>query len=71
MDARQKELIAVGAAVTAHCIPCFRFHVEKAQDAGAAREEIAEAIRIGRQVRAGSAKTWDTEAAEIFPESGR
>ena len=70
MDAKQEELIAVGVAVTANCVPCLKVHVEKALDAGASRDEIAEAVRIGRMVRTGSAKIWDKEAAEILPVSG-
>ena len=69
MDERQKELIAIGAAVTANCVPCLKFHLGKAQGADASEEEIAEAIRIGRMVRAGSAKIWDEAADEAFPES--
>lgn len=67
MTTREKELIAIGAAVTGNCVPCLKFHVEKAEAAGASNEDIAEAISVGRTVRTGSARTWDEEAADIFP----
>lgn len=61
MDKGTKELIAVGAAVTACCIPCLKFHYAKALQLGVSGDELAEAIRIGRMVRKGSATTWDEE----------
>lgn len=67
MESKQKELIAIGASVTATCVPCLNFHFAKAKEAGASDEEIAEAIQVGRAVRAGSAKIWDEKAAEIVP----
>ena len=68
MDALQQELIAVGASVTANCVPCLKFHLAKARDAGATEAQLGEAIRIGRKVRAGAAQAWDEEAAKLFPE---
>lgn len=67
MDEREKELVAVGAAVTANCVPCLKHHLEKARDTGVSDQDIAEAIRVGRMVRAGSARAWDEAAAEVFP----
>ena len=69
MDTKQKELIAIGASVTATCVPCLKYHFEKAKAAGASDEEIAEAIQVGRAVRTGSAKSWDKDAAEVVPAS--
>lgn len=66
MDTRMKELIAIGAAGGANCIPCLRYHLEKAREAGAAEAEIKEAVRVGRMVRAGAARKWDEEAAELL-----
>ncbi len=39
---KSKELIALGAAVTAHCDWCIAYHVKGALDAGASKEEILE-----------------------------
>ena len=65
MDRKIKELIAVGASVTANCVACFRFHFKKAREAGAEDKEIQAAIGVGRAVRKGAADTWDTEAARF------
>ena len=52
---RLKELIAVGASVTAHCQPCLTYHTAKAKELGVADQEIREAVGVGHQVEKGSA----------------
>jgi AhpD family alkylhydroperoxidase len=66
MDTRTKELIAIGASVTANCVPCLRFHVEKARKVGAEEAEIREAVDVGRMVRKGAATQWEAEAEAIL-----
>jgi AhpD family alkylhydroperoxidase len=65
MAERTKELIAVGAAVTANCLPCLEYHVGKAREAGAAQEEIREAVEVGRTVRKGAAAKLDRLSAAL------
>lgn len=62
LEERMKELIAVGASVTANCLGCVEFHVAKARGAGADDEEIEEAIRVGKLVRRGAANKFDAFA---------
>jgi AhpD family alkylhydroperoxidase len=66
METRTEELVAIGAAVTANCVPCLRFHLGKAREAGAEETEIRSAVRIGRSVRKGAAGAWDKEAAAML-----
>lgn len=66
MDAQIEELVAIGAAVTANCVPCLRHHLEKARQAGAEEPEIRSAVRVGRLIRKGAAGAWDREAAELL-----
>jgi len=47
LDLKQKELIAVGAAVATRCIPCLANHANNAVTHGATREEIIDAAAIG------------------------
>ena len=70
MDTRTKELIAVGAAVTANCVPCLRYHFEQAWKAGVGEAEIRTAINIGRMVRKGAAGKWDEEATALLAAKG-
>lgn len=54
MDETIKELIAIGASVSAHCNPCVSFHVSKAQELGISEAQILEAIAIGQMVERGA-----------------
>lgn len=69
MDEKIKELIAIGASVTANCVPCAKFHTGKAREAGATEDEISDAVAMGRKVRAGAARIWDEEAAKLLGEN--
>jgi pyruvate dehydrogenase E2 component (dihydrolipoamide acetyltransferase) len=44
---RDKELMAVAAAVATRCIPCLGNHLNNAMAAGATREQVLEAAAIG------------------------
>lgn len=63
MDERIRELVAIGASVTANCQPCLRSHVEKALNFGARPEEVAAAVEIGKRVRKGAAAKMDEASA--------
>ena len=66
VDIQTTELIAIGASVTANCVPCLRFHLTKAREGGVTENEIREAVRVGRMVRRGAASQWDKEAAALL-----
>ena len=59
MDVKVKELIAIGASVTANCKPCLEYHVTKAKENGATGEEIGEAITVAKMVRKGAGSKMD------------
>src|SRR5512142_2654639 len=52
LDRKTKELVAIGASLTAKCQGCIEGHVRKALKFGATREEISEAIAIAMGVNA-------------------
>jgi AhpD family alkylhydroperoxidase len=54
LDDKTKELIAIGASVTAHCQSCLVFHLNKARQVGTSEREINMAISIGKAVQKGS-----------------
>ena len=62
MDDKIRELIAVGASITANCQPCLHSHVGKAIKHGARPEEVTAAIEIGNRVRKGAAAKMDEVA---------
>jgi AhpD family alkylhydroperoxidase len=45
---REKELVAVGAALVARCDECIVVHVQKALQAGCTRQEILEAAGVAK-----------------------
>jgi AhpD family alkylhydroperoxidase len=71
MNNRIRELIAVGASVTANCQPCLRIHVEKALQSGADPQEVAAAIEIGNRVRRGAAAKMEEFSAKLHGENSQ
>lgn len=66
MDAKVKELIAIGAAVASGCEPCLRTHVDLAQAAGADAREIETAVNIARAVRLQAVTGFDDAAGRVL-----
>ena len=64
MDKKIKELIAIGASITAHCQPCLKYHLEQALELGVSMEEINEAVSIGKTVEKGALKAMDNYSKE-------
>jgi AhpD family alkylhydroperoxidase len=52
LDRKTKELVAIGASLTAKCQGCLEGHIKKARKFGATREEISESIAIAIGVNA-------------------
>lgn len=67
MNEKIKELVAVGASITANCQPCLQFHVEKAIKFGADPNEVAAAIEVGKRVRKGATAKMDDFSASLGP----
>ena len=65
LDSRTKELIAVGASITANCQPCLQYHTNKAREFGADAGEVAVAIEIGKQVRKGASAKMDQFSSSL------
>lgn len=60
LTSRQKELIAIGASVTAHCQSCLIWHLDKARQSGASEKEIDMAVSIGKAVQKGSVAAMES-----------
>ena len=57
---KNKELIAVGVALTTQCPYCIEIHLQNAKRAGATEQELAEAAMVAAALRAGAAVTHAT-----------
>ena len=65
IDENIKELIAIGASVSANCGPCIKHHVAKAREMEIDEEEIQQAIEVGKMVRKGAAGQMDKLISEL------
>jgi AhpD family alkylhydroperoxidase len=54
MDARMKELVAMGAAAAANCHPCMDHHLAECDKLGIPHDEVLEAVRVGLMVNHGA-----------------
>ena len=65
IDANIKELIAIGASVSANCHPCVKHHVGKAREMKIDEAEIQQAVEVGQMVRKGAAGQMDELLEEL------
>ena len=68
LDAKTKELIAIGTSITARCKYCIAIHVEKTLNAGATKEEIFEAATVAILMGGGPAMTYVSEVKDALDE---
>jgi 4-carboxymuconolactone decarboxylase len=51
LSSRERELVALGAALASNCVPCIEYRVPAARKAGLSDSQIEEAIRLAEKVR--------------------
>jgi len=51
IDRREREFVALGAALASNCIPCIEYHIREADRAGITPEQILAAMRVADTVR--------------------
>lgn len=66
LDAKTKELIALGIAVAIRCDPCIAFHAESAVKRGASRAEIIETMGMAIYMGAGPSVMYAAQAIEAY-----
>jgi AhpD family alkylhydroperoxidase len=65
LDANIKELIAIGASVSANCRPCVKYHIGKAREMQIDEAEIWQAAEVGQMVRKGAVGQTDELLEEL------
>jgi len=68
MNEVTKEMVAIGAAAAANCHPCLDHHLAKCDELGIAREEVAEAVKVGLMVNRGAERAIRRKARELLGE---
>jgi AhpD family alkylhydroperoxidase len=66
LDAKTRELIAIGVGVTRQCDGCIVVHTDAALKHGATREEIIEALGVAVAVNAGAALVYSTRVMDAI-----
>ncbi|GAB1366871.1 hypothetical protein MASR1M36_17420 [Candidatus Cloacimonadaceae bacterium] len=51
LSAKERELVAIGAAIASNCTPCMEFHIPAAREAGLTDKQILFAIKIAEAVK--------------------
>jgi AhpD family alkylhydroperoxidase len=66
LDAKTKELIALGIAVAVRCDDCIAFHVKACVEQGATKEEVSETLGMAIYMGAGPSVMYASHALEAF-----
>jgi AhpD family alkylhydroperoxidase len=66
LDAKTKELIALGIAISVRCEGCIAYHVYNCLEAGAARPEILETIGVAIAMGGGPSAVYGCEALQAL-----
>lgn len=66
IDAKTRELIALGVAVSLRCDGCINAHTDGAIKAGATKEEIVDALGVAIMVNAGAAMVYSARTIDAF-----
>jgi AhpD family alkylhydroperoxidase len=68
LEKKVKELIAVGISVRINCESCMQWHIEQAKSAGAAYNEVLEAVEVGIEMGGGPATVAARFALQVMEE---
>lgn len=66
LDAKTKELIALGISVAIRCDDCIAFHAKAAVERGATRAEVIETLGMAIYMGAGPSAMYASHAIEAF-----
>ena len=69
LDEKHRELIAIGASISANCHPCIKHHVSRAREMEIDEGEIRRAVEIGQMVRKGAAGQMDELLEELWSQT--
>ena len=66
---RERELVALGAAMGSNCVPCIEYHIPEARKTGLTDPQLSEAIRVADRVRQVPARKVLDTALRMLPET--
>ncbi|MFC3570039.1 carboxymuconolactone decarboxylase family protein [Paracoccus simplex] len=68
LEAKTREMVALGMAIVQRCEPCILFHVEALMKAGASREELAGVLAMAIQMSGGPGMMYAGHALACWDE---
>ncbi|MBI4193967.1 MAG: carboxymuconolactone decarboxylase family protein [Betaproteobacteria bacterium] len=68
LNPRERELVALGAAMGSNCVPCIEYHIPEARKAGLTDSQVTAAIRLADRVRQVPARKVLAAALRMLPE---
>ncbi len=72
LSKKEKEFIAIGAALGSNCIPCIVYHIGESKKIGISGSQIREAISIAEKVKKVPAeKVLSTAYAQLENTDGK
>lgn len=69
LTSKERELVALGAALGSNCVPCIEYHIPEARTAGLSDRQIDEAIQLADKVRQVPARKVLATARAMLPEA--
>ena len=69
LSPRERELVALGAAMGSNCVPCIEYHIPEARKAGLSDSQILEAIQLADRVRQVPARKVLDTALKMLPQT--
>lgn len=66
LEAKTKELIAIGISIANRCDGCIAFHVREAVRLGVTREEMLETVGVGLYMGGGPSSVYGALVMEAF-----
>lgn len=66
LDAKTKELIALGIGIAMRCDGCLAYHTKTAARLGASRDEILETISVAIYMGGGPSMIYGADALDAF-----
>lgn len=51
LNSRERELVALGAALSSNCVPCIEYHIQESRKVGLSDPEIREALEFADKIR--------------------
>ena len=67
LSPRERELVALGAAMGSNCVPCIEYHIPESRKAGLSDAEIHTAIEHADKIRQVPARKTLQAALTLLP----